>query len=161
MKLHRASILAALWLPLAAAAAPALTLSYGDTHLDLSLADIAALPHLSIAAMDGHEKKMHVYSGVPVHDLLEKLGVPSGEKFRGKQLGLVVLAKARDGYTVAYALAEFDPNFSDRTILLVDRQDGAPLPAALGPLRIMAPGDKRPARWERMVDALEIVRPSP
>ena len=64
----------------------------------------------------------------------------------------------RDNYEVAYALAEFDEAFSDRTILLVDRQDGQPLFPGTGPVRLLLPGDKRPARWARMVSSLEIVQ---
>jgi DMSO/TMAO reductase YedYZ molybdopterin-dependent catalytic subunit len=56
-----------------------------------------------------------------------------------------------------FALAEFEDAFNSRTILLVDRQDGQPLPEAIGPLRLVVPGDKRPARWARMVTSLEVV----
>jgi hypothetical protein len=124
-------------------------------------AELARMPHTTVTAYDGHEKKSHSYSGVAVHDLLTSVGVPSGEKFRGRDLALVVLAKAQDGYTVAFALAEFDANFSDRSILLVDRQDGAPNPPGIGPLRLVAPGDKRPARWTRMLTELDVVPAAP
>ena len=153
--------LAAAALALAATAAladtPYLRLSFAGRTETLTEAQFAALPHESVRAFDAHEKTAHVYSGVPVRALLAPLGVPFGEKLRGRSLRLVVLVRARDGYAVAYALAEFDPAFSDRTILLVDRQDGLPLYPGQGPLRIVAPGDKRPARWIRMVTSLDVV----
>jgi hypothetical protein len=58
---------------------------------------------------------------------------------------------------VVYALAEFDEAFNGRTILLVDREDGHVLGDGMGPVRIVVPGDKRPARWARMVTSLDVL----
>jgi hypothetical protein len=69
----------------------------------------------------------------------------------------VLLVEAADGYRVAFALAEVDPAFSERDIILADKRDGKPLDAKEGPLRIVAPGDKRPARWVRQVTALRLI----
>jgi hypothetical protein len=138
-------------------AEPALTISYAGKTIAFQSADLAALPHQDVKAYDFHEKADHVYSGIPVRDLLEKDGVLFGEKLRGKNLRLVVLAHCADHYDIAFALAEFDDAFNSRTILLVDRQDGHPLFEGQGPLRLVVPGDKRPARWARMVTSLEVV----
>jgi DMSO/TMAO reductase YedYZ molybdopterin-dependent catalytic subunit len=143
--------------PLRAADSPALTVSGGGQTLTYSLADFAALPHLEVTALDPHAKEQHTYSGVLVHDLLAKVGMPGGDALRGALLRQAVIVHASDGYATLFALAEFDENFSDRTILLADRQDGRPLPPNAGPLRLIVPHDKRAARWARMVQALEIV----
>jgi hypothetical protein len=139
------------------AAEPALTITYAGKTIAFQSADLAAQPHQEVKAYDFHEKMDHVYSGVPVRDLLEEDGVVFGEKLRGKSLRLVVLVHCSDHYDVAFALAEFDDAFNSRTILLVDRQDGHPLSEGQGPLRFVVPGDKRPARWARMVTSLEVV----
>jgi hypothetical protein len=140
------------------AAEPALTVSYAGKTIAYLDADLAGLAHQQVKAFDFHEKMDHVYSGVPVRDLLQKDGVPFGdEKLRGKNLRLVVLVHCRDHYDIAFALAEFDDAFNSRTILLVDGEDGHPLPGGQGPLRLVVPGDKRPARWARMVVSLEVV----
>jgi hypothetical protein len=136
---------------------PIVTVSYSGKATSLGDADLAALAHQEITAFDFHEKKAHVYGGVPVRDLLAKAGVEFGEKLRGKGLRQVVIVHCRDHYDLVFALAEFDDAFNGRTILLVDRQDGQPLPEGLGPVRLVVPGDKRPARWARMVTALEVV----
>lgn len=147
------------------AAAPALSraqslrVSNGATVLELSAADIAALPHLSVDAFDAHEKQTHHYTGVLARDILAKAGVIFGEKLRGRALGSVVLAHARDGYAIAFALAEFDGAFREKPILLVDREDGHALGDGMGPYRLLCPGDARPARWVRMITALEVVPP--
>ena len=130
-----------------------------DNTLTLTADQLKALPHVELAATEPHEKKDHTYSGVPVRDLLAKVGAPLGEKLRGKALQLAVLVRSKDGYATLFALAEFDDSFSSRTILLADSEDGKPLAANSAPLRLVVPGDKRAARWARMVTSLEIVSP--
>jgi DMSO/TMAO reductase YedYZ molybdopterin-dependent catalytic subunit len=120
---------------------------------------LRALPHREISATDPHENKQHRYSGVLVRDLLSMFGAPMGEKLRGPALQLAVVVHSRDGYGTLFALAEFDQAFIDRELLLADSEDGAPLPANAAPLRLIAPGDKRAARWARMVTSIEVVRP--
>lgn len=134
-----------------------LTIAYEGNATIFSDADLSGMARQDVTAFDFHEKLSHVYSGVAVRDLLAKAGVPLGEKLRGKSLRLAVLAHCRDHYDIVFALAEFDDAFNSRTILLADRQDGLPLPDALGPVRLVVPGDKRPARWARMVTSLEVV----
>jgi hypothetical protein len=68
----------------------------------------------------------------------------------------VLLVEAADGYKVVYALAEIDPAFASREIILADKRDGKPLDAKEGPFRIVAPGDKRPARWARQITTLRV-----
>jgi hypothetical protein len=136
---------------------PRLTIVYDGKTTAFAGAELSMLPHQDITAFDFHEKQNHVYSGVPVQALLAKAGVQFGEKLRGKALRQVVIAHCRDHYDIVFALAEFDDAFDTRTILLVDRQDGQLLPDALGPVRLLVPGDKRPARWARMVTSLEVV----
>ena len=84
-------------------------------------------------------------------------GIQLGDTLRGPRLTEVVLASAADGYKVAFALAEIDSAFAVREILLADQRDGKPLDAKEGPFRIVAPGDKRPARWIRQVTELKVV----
>jgi hypothetical protein len=65
--------------------------------------------------------------------------------------------EAADGYKVVFALAEIDPAFAVRDIILADKRDGKPLDAKQGPFRIVAPGDKRGACWVRQVTALRLI----
>jgi hypothetical protein len=143
--------------PSAWAADPLLKVSAPGQSIAFTAQEFAALPHTEISAFNPHEKKEHRYSGISVHDLLARVGVPFGEKLRGAALRLAVIVHSKDGYTTLFALAEFDELLSNRTILLVDAEDGAPLPPNLGPLYIVAPGDKRAARWARMVTAIEVL----
>jgi hypothetical protein len=68
-----------------------------------------------------------------------------------------VRVTAADGYQVVFSLTELDAAFGDREVLVVDRQDGHPLSQKDGPLRLVVMGDKRPARWVREVETVEVV----
>jgi hypothetical protein len=140
-------------------AGPLLTISYQTTNLILNADDFAALPHTKIQLIDPHEQKEHQFSGVAVSEILARVNAPSGEKLRGHALRQIVIFRARDAYAVSFSLADFDANYSNRTILLADQEDGAPLSDTAGPLRLIVPGDKKAARWERMVASIEIIDP--
>jgi hypothetical protein len=96
------------------------------------------------------------FTGVALRDVLAKVGVPLGEALRGKALSRVIIARAPDGYQVTYAIAEVDAAFTDQVILIADQRDGRSLLPDTGPLQIVVPNDKRPARWVRQVSALEV-----
>ena len=63
----------------------------------------------------------------------------------------------RDGGRVVFALAEFDPTLGNRAAFLVDRCDGKPLDDEVGPLRLVVPGEARPVRWVRQVEAITVI----
>jgi hypothetical protein len=158
LRIVAAALLAVLPTLRGLASEAALTVASSDQTITLTADQFRALPHTDITANDPHLKADHHFSGVPVRDLLAKVGAPLGEKLRGQALQLAVIFHSKDGYSTLFALAEFDDAFSDRTILLVDSEDGKPLPENAGPMRIVAPSDKRAARWARMVTSIELVR---
>lgn len=135
----------------------ALKIVAGAQTISLTAEEIRQLPHVELSATDPHQKQTHLYTGVAVRDLLAKVGAPLGERLRGTALRMVVVFHSADGYQTVFALAEFDDAFSDRQLLLADAQDGKPLPENAGPFRLVAPGDKRAARWARMVNSIELV----
>ena len=55
-----------------------------------------------------------------------------------------------------FALPEFDAAFTDRIVLLADRRNAQPLPAAEGTLRLVIPDEQRRARWVRQVVSIHI-----
>ena len=67
-----------------------------------------------------------------------------------------VVVQASDGYAVVFSIAETDPAINDNRIILADTMNGKPLGEHEGPLKIVAPAEKRPARWVRMVNAIHI-----
>ncbi|MGA0556352.1 molybdopterin-dependent oxidoreductase [Larkinella sp. VNQ87] len=123
--------------------------------LVIQSAELKAMPHTEVTGQD-RDGKEHRYSGVPLAHLLKQAGVTLGGELRGENLMKYVVVKAADGYEALYALPELDPEFTTRTIVLADSVDGTPLPAGVGPYRIVVPGEKKPARWVREVKSVEV-----
>lgn len=115
---------------------------------------LAEFPRQTVVTSD-HGRKA-TFEGVALRDVLVKAGVPLGEALRGQALARVILVAASDGYQVAVAIAEVDAAFTDQVILLADRRDGQPLLPDTGPLQLVVPLDKRPARWVRQVTKIEV-----
>lgn len=127
------------------------------TPIKFTLTDLKALPATTVRAKE-HDGTTADYEGVLIRTVLERAGVPQGESLRGEALQLCVLAKAADGYKVVFSLAELDSAFTDKQVLLAYRRNGTELDAKAGPLRLVIPDEKRPARWVRQVRELEIIR---
>ncbi|MGZ3873986.1 MAG: molybdopterin-dependent oxidoreductase [Mucilaginibacter sp.] len=126
------------------------------TPLDLKLADLGQYPQSAVTRKD-KDGKEHTYSGVMLSAILQKAGVTLGKELRGKNLTKYIVVEASDGYRVVFALAELDKDFTDRAILLADLVDGAPLPPADGPFRIIIQDEKKPARCIKQVTAIKVV----
>jgi hypothetical protein len=137
-----------------APAAGPLKITYGDQSAEWTVASLAALPHTTVSVYNEHTKANETYAGVPLIDLLTKLGVP--DKPRGKQFKLYLVAVGSDGYKVVYSLGEVTPDVHDATVLVADSEDGKPI-AADGPLKMIATGEKRPARWVRNLVAIRVL----
>jgi hypothetical protein len=140
-------------------AAPAALQVAGPTPLSLTAADLAKMPRATATlTADGNTT---TYEGVLLYDILVKAGVPFGRAMTGKPMASYLIATAKDGYQVVFALAEIDPMFSGAKVLIADKADGAPLPAPEQPFRIVAPEDKMHARSIYSLVKLEVVRLRP
>jgi DMSO/TMAO reductase YedYZ molybdopterin-dependent catalytic subunit len=124
--------------------------------LRLSIDDLKKMARKSVSTK-GHDGEMHEYHGVPIGAVLAKAGVPQGAALRGKTMGLAVVAEGSDGYKAVFSLAELDEDFAGEAVLIVDSTDGKELGTDQGPLRLVAPGDKRQGRWVRMLKSITIV----
>lgn len=116
----------------------------GAPPLTLRDADLAHLPR-TVVRVHEHAGTVATYAGALVRDILALAGVPQGEPLRGDRLALYVVVEAADGYRVVFALPELDAAVTDRVVLLADRRDEQPLPAAEGPLRLIIPTEQRHA----------------
>jgi hypothetical protein len=116
----------------------------------------AKLPRQKISAKDPHSGATFDYEGVLLPELLRAAGVTFGKDLKGPRLAAYVLAEAKDGYRVVYSIGEIDPDTGNIQILVVDKKNGATLPAAEGPFRFVIPQDKRAARWIRQVNGITL-----
>jgi DMSO/TMAO reductase YedYZ molybdopterin-dependent catalytic subunit len=131
--------------------------------LVVTAADLKQMPRKTIRVVNTHNNnKTEEYGGVPLALFLARAGVPQGDQIRGPWMTAYVLVQAADGYRVIFSLAELDSSFLDSELLVADTMDGAPLAGDEGPYKLIAPHDKRPGRWVRMVQSITVVRvPNP
>ena len=122
--------------------------------------EFAALPHKSVSVFNAHSKANESYSGVPLTDLLAKVGVPTGENVRGKLFLSGVVALGTDGYSVLFALAEVDPSIHTGDVIVADAMDGKKL-GEDGAFKLVASEERRPARWVRNLNSIEVVEVKP
>jgi DMSO/TMAO reductase YedYZ molybdopterin-dependent catalytic subunit len=125
-------------------------------ELHLSLADLKKIAHTSVKGTD-HNGAAHTYDGVALQELLGQAGAPHGDGLRGKNMALVVVAEASDGYKAAFTLTELDADFGNLQVLVADAADGKALGEKEGPVRLVVPSDKRQARWVRMLTTVKVV----
>jgi DMSO/TMAO reductase YedYZ molybdopterin-dependent catalytic subunit len=129
-----------------------------STPLTLTVAALQAMPRKTLTVVNPHDRKTEKYEGVALEEILRKAGVPQGQALRGPAMATYVLAEAADGYRVVFSLAELDAGIADSEVIVADTMDGAALGDKLGPFRLVAPHEKRPARWVRMLKSLTVVR---
>lgn len=113
--------------------------------LQLTATDLSKIKR-STAMLKDKDGNYHDYTGVPVIDILNMADVTISKQLRGKNLAKYMIVKCADGYEVLFSLAELDTGFIDRIVILADSMEGKPLQPGKGPLRLIMPGEKVPAR---------------
>lgn len=123
--------------------------------MSLGMLDLAKMKRVE-ATMNDRDGKLQQYSGVPVFEILQLAGVTVGKELKGENLAKYLLVRCSDGYEVVFSLAELDPSFTNRVIILADSNDGKPLADGIGPFRLVVPDENKPARSAHEVTHLII-----
>jgi hypothetical protein len=102
---------------------------------------------LGAGRMDVHielsEGDTTVYHGRPLLEVIEKAGVDTRSMAGQRKIApAVVVARARDGYTVVFSMGELLMHRSDPRVFLVAETAAGPLPENEGPVRLIIPGDR-------------------
>jgi hypothetical protein len=96
--------------------------------------------------LTGHGEEHTSFTGPLLWAVLDQTGVlPASPRERVPHLLLVT---GHDGYTAALALAEIDPEFEGKQVLLARQPDAK--------LRLVVPGDRRGGRNVRDVARIEV-----
>lgn len=135
---------------------------YGEVtnNVTVTAAELASAPRTTIKGT-AHDGTTAEYTGVPLHHLLARAGLPAGAQMRGAELQRYVVIEAADAYRAVFALAELDPAFRNPVAILADRKDGKPLDAETGSFQLVSPGEQRHARWVRQVVCIRSMRDKP
>jgi hypothetical protein len=134
--------------------AGAMRITVGGKSAEWTPTALAALPHKTVTVHNEHTKADETYSGVPLIDLLLKLGVSA--KPMGKDMAFYLVAVGSDGYKAVFSVAEVNPDVHDATVIVADSEGGKPL-AADGPLKLVATRETRPARWVRNLTGIKVM----
>ena len=82
----------------------------------------------------------HTFTGALLYTVLQKAEVTRLAGRKNDLLRKSILIAGTDGYTVAVAWGEIDPQFANKQVLLAYEEDGKPLPQADGFARLIGPG---------------------
>lgn len=125
----------------------------GHQAINLTLAQLQALPASKVAVsfQTEHGEEHATYRGALLWTVLEHSGMLT--PVPRDHVRQVVTITGLDGYTAVLALAEIDPSFEGKSVLLADIRNGAPtenLP------RLIVPGDRYGGRSVRDVVTISI-----
>ena len=119
----------------------------------LGLPDLQALPPVTVdvSHVTGQGVQTGSFTGALLWTLLEAAS-PEDASGPRSHLQHTLLARGRDGYAVALAIGEVDPQFEGKQVLVAYAQDGKPLPG----LRLVVPLDARAGRGVRDLVGIEV-----
>jgi len=128
--------------------------SVEQTHR-FDLAEVGKLPatELQISFLTGHGQAQASYTGGLLWTLLDRAEAVGGTDPRTR-LRRSVTITGRDGYVAVLALAEIDPEFEGKQVILAYKKNGQPLDG--GGLQLVVPGDNRGGRSVRDVVRIEV-----
>ena len=128
--------------------------------ITLTPEEFATLPHKTVSVFNAHSKVNEKYSGVPLTELLSKVGVPLGEQVRGTLFLTGIIAAGTDNYQVLYALAEVDPSIHNGDVIVADSVDDHKL-GKDGAFKMVSTEERRPARWVRNLTSITVMEVRP
>jgi hypothetical protein len=123
----------------------------------------AALAHMPsvkthVSFLTEHGTETADYTGATLWSVLQQLGLITSANPRDREKQAIVVT-GHDGYAVVLAMAEIDPAFEGKQIVLADQVNGEPMPA--GEIRLVVPGDKRGGRSVRDVARIDVRNVAP
>ena len=119
----------------------------------LALADLQALPPVTVQVEHAHgqDAQRKTFTGALLWPLITAAG-PVDEPGKRTFLQHTVLGRGQDGYAVALAIGELDPNFEGKQVLVAYAEDDKLLPS----LRLVVPADTRGGRSVHDLVAIEL-----
>lgn len=118
----------------------------------LSAEALAAEPPVMVEMTYDTEKgPLHAaFKGAALWPLLQQAEVI--DEPRRDRLQHTLLVRGKDGYAVALAIGEVNPNLEGKPVIIATEQDGKPLDAP----RLVVPGDRHQARAVRELVGIEV-----
>jgi hypothetical protein len=127
--------------------------SVEETHtIDMAMVEQLPAIEQKVSFLTSHGPEQATYKGALLWSVLERAGMLGGD--RRARLRRTILVTGRDGYTAVLALAEIDPEFEGKQVLLAYRRDGQPMDGHT--LRLVVPADRHGGRSVRDVVRIDL-----
>lgn len=124
-----------------------------QTHnIDPALVEQLPAVEKKTSFLTSHGPEQATYTGALLWSVLERAEMLGGD--RRARLRRTILVTGRDGYSAVLALAEIDPEFEGKGVLLAYRRDGKPIDG--NGLRLVVPDDRHGGRSVRDVVRIDI-----
>ncbi len=133
-----------------------LTITAAGRTVSLTMADLQAMPQRTLRVHNGHNNQDETYTGVGLDDLLAKYGITLANGGAHKVYHSYLKAEGTDKYWVLYSASEVMPELHTWDAIVAITLDGKPLQTD-GEFKMVAGGERRPARWVSNLSALTIV----
>ena len=129
------------------------TTSVEQTH-NFDPATIEKFPAVEekVSFLTAHGPEQATYTGALLWSVIDSAAMLHGD--RPARLRRTIWVTGRDDYTVVLALAEIDPEFEGKQVLLAYRRDGKPIDG--NTLRLVVPGDRHGGRSVRDVVRIDV-----
>jgi hypothetical protein len=127
--------------------------SVEQTHtIDMVMVEQLPAIEQKVSFLTGHGPEQATYTGALLWSVLDRAGLLGGD--RRARLRRTILVTGRDGYAAALALAEIDPEFEGKQVLLAYRRDGQPMDGHT--LRLVVPADRHGGRSVRDIARIDL-----
>jgi hypothetical protein len=133
-----------------------LAITAAGKTVTLTMDDLKAMPQRTLRVHNGHNNQDETYTGVGLDDLLAKYGVTLANGNAHKVYHSYLKVEGTDKYWVLYSASEVIPELHTWDAIVAITLNGAPIQAD-GDFRMIAGGERRPARWVNNLSALTIV----
>ena len=133
-----------------------LAVSVAGQAATLSVADLLAMPQKTVQVHNAHNNLDESYTGVAVDELLKKYGVTLEGLGAQQVYHSYVVATGTDKYHVLFSASELQSALHTGDAIIALSMDGKPL-GADGDLKMVLPGEKKPARWVRNLASITYV----
>lgn len=145
------------------------TAAHGSLRLDgdisarsLSIEELRALGSVEVTWT--HNDQAHVYTSVPIENVLRASGVDPGTMGPGvaasnKRAGwkFAVVITAHDGFQAAFSVAELFYGMGRTEAFVAFGENGEPIDASRGPLRLIVTSDGEASRSIRNLERLTVI----
>jgi hypothetical protein len=118
--------------------------------------ELQALPQKTLTVHNEHTKTDETYTGVALSDLLAKYGAPFDKENEKRIFHSYLRVEGTDHYYVVYSASEVQESIHNAEVIVAASLNGKPL-ADDGQIKLVASGEKRPARWVRNLLAITLV----